>query len=279
MKVERMTKGSRWNEGRMPRARLAVRHAGGSDSGWAAVPVPDGTNISADPRMSSDSELQAYFDIAVACARDAGAVIRAAINRPKQLTEKSNSTDIVTETDQKCEEIVIARIRAAFPSHHFIAEESYSAGAAVGYDLRDDPTWFIDPVDGTTNFVHGFPFTCVSIGLQIKRESVLAVVYNPVLDELFTAQRGSGAFLSVGGSAPQRLAVSATRELQRAMVLTEFGYDRTLSGVAEMLQKIERLLVARVQAVRSMGSCALNMCYVAAGRLDFYYEGMPFFRT
>ena len=230
--------------------------------------------------MSESAEqLQAYFDLAVACARDAGAVIRAAINRPKQLTEKSNTTDLVTETDQKCEEIVIARIRAAFPTHHFIAEESYSAGNAVGYDLRDDPTWLIDPVDGTTNFVHGFPFTCVSIGLQIKRESVLAVVYNPVLDELFTAQRGHGAFLSVGGGAPQRLAVSSTRELQRAMVLTEFGYDRTPTGVAEMLQKIERLLVARVQAVRSMGSCALNMCYVAAGRLDFYYEGVSFLHS
>jgi inositol-phosphate phosphatase/L-galactose 1-phosphate phosphatase len=219
---------------------------------------------------ATDSEsLKAYLELALACARDAGAVIRAAINRPKQLTEKSNSTDVVTETDKLSEEIVIGRIRAAYPSHAMIAEESH-VGA---YELTDAPTWFVDPVDGTTNFVHGFPFTCVSIGLQINRQTVVAVVYNPVIDELFYAQLGQGAFLQVGSQEPRRLSVSSTQQLERALVLTEFGYDRTPEGVAEMLRRIERLLLRRVQGMRSMGSCALNMCYVAAGRLDLYYEG------
>lgn len=183
---------------------------------------------------------------------------------------RHNNADIVTETDAACEALVLGRIRAAYPTHTIIAEESH-VGA---YDLSDAPTWFVDPVDGTTNFVHGFPFTCVSIALHIQRQPVVAVVFNPVLDELFTATRGGGAYLHTSGDAePRRLAVSTCAELQRALVLTEFGYDRTPDGVAEMLRRIQCLLLARVQGMRSMGSCALNMCSVAAGRLDLYYEG------
>lgn len=110
--------------------------------------------------------------------------------------------------------------------------------------------------------------TCISIGFAINKESVVGVVYNPVLNELFTAIKGKGAFLN-----GQQIYTSPCKSLKSALVSVEFGYDRSEFGVDQMLSAIKSLLVNRVQGLRSMGSCCLNMCYVAAGRLELYYEG------
>ena len=170
------------------------------------------------------------------------------------------------KTDKKCEAIILERIQSVYPDHIFIAEES--ADGSNVYNMTDAPTWYIDPVDGTTNFVHGFPFCCVSIAFALNNESVVAVVYNPNLDEMFTAIKGKGAFLNNSA-----IKVSETVSLQSAVIGTEFGYDRTKQGVHQMVTAITSLLTSGLQGMRSMGSAALNMCYVAAGRFDLYYEG------
>jgi fructose-1,6-bisphosphatase/inositol monophosphatase family enzyme len=193
--------------------------------------------------------------------------------REARVQEKTNSADVVTETDRECEEIIRAEMRERYPTHRFIGEESFVEASAAGgdpYGLTDEPTWVVDPVDGTTNFVHGFPMICVSIALLIGRRVVVGVVYNPVLRETFSATLGGGAFLN----GAERLRVSATGDMRHAVVLTEFGYDREPRSVDVTLDVLRRLLCeARVRGVRFLGSCAINMSYVAAGRVDVYYEG------
>ena len=117
-------------------------------------------------------------------AREAGALIRAAWNEPRQIDEKSSAADLVTQTDRQCEEAIKRTLSDAFPTYRFIGEEETAALGRVP-ELTDDPSWLVDPVDGTTSFVHRFPFCCVSIALAVEKKLVVGVVYNPVLDELY----------------------------------------------------------------------------------------------
>jgi inositol-phosphate phosphatase/L-galactose 1-phosphate phosphatase len=201
-------------------------------------------------------------------------IASALASREKTIHSKSNAVDVVTETDRACEAHILSQLTTLYPSHRFVAEEQTAAagGGSDGvYDISDAPTWFVDPIDGTTNFVHGFPLTCVIIGLSVAREMRVAVVHVPLLRETYTAIRGRGAFLN-----GERIHVSDCASLRGALTLTEFGYDRTPEGADEMLGRIRRLLVAGVQGLRSLGSCAINMCAVASGRADVYYEGKDF---
>ena len=213
------------------------------------------------------SALLIDLELALSLATAAGEKIAGFFHdRNKSLSTKSASIDVVTETDKACEALIIGGIRERYPTHHFIAEESH----AGDYDWTDEPTWIIDPIDGTTNFVHAFPFTCVSIALAIKKEVVVAVVHNPIMHETFHAVRGSGAFLN----GEQRLAVRPAEDLSQSVVITEFGYDRTPEGVEMMVNTLRNLLLqGNVRALRSLGTCALNMCSVAMGRANLYYEG------
>ena len=173
--------------------------------------------------------------------------------------------DLVTETDKQCEALVLSAIRTAFPTHEFIGEEG-SAEQGFTADLTTAPTWMVDPVDGTTNFVHRFPFSCVSIGLVINRSVVVGVVFNPVLDEMFHAVRGAGAFLN---NTP--ISASDTTDLEKALFATELGTrrdDAFLDAAFGRIQAVSK----QTRSMRACGSCALNMCSVAMGRLDFYYE-------
>lgn len=213
-------------------------------------------------RLSSQIDL----DLAVSLSVEAGDKIKAAFHLPKNISSKSTDVDVVTETDKECEKLIISAISSKYPDHKFIAEESHTTDGV--YDMTDAPTWIIDPVDGTTNFVHAFPFTCVSIGLMIEQKVVLGVVHNPIIGETFTAIRGHGAFLN--GNPIQ---TSKVTDMTSAMISSEFGYERTPVGSDAMLKKIKNLLVNHMQGFRSLGSCAMNMCYVAAGRIDLYYEG------
>lgn len=216
----------------------------------------------------AEHKLEDYLAVALDLARKAGEVIKTNFFNPKKIQTKSSSADCVTETDQACEDLVIAGIKKAFPSHKIIAEESYSASGATDYNLTDEPTWCIDPLDGTSNFVHTIPFVCVSIGLIINKKSQVAVVHNPIIGETFHAIHGQGSFLN-----GQRLKSSTTTDITQSCLLTECGYDRVPTGVTLMLENLRNFLHERVRAVRMLGSCALNMSYVAAGRAEMYYEG------
>lgn len=132
---------------------------------------------------------------------------------------KSCDIDFVTETDQEVEKLLIDNLSKEFPDHLFIGEESVANGAQCNF--TDKPTWIIDPIDGTMNFVHSFPHSCISIALFINKEPEIGIVYNPVLEQLFTARRGKGAFLN-----GKRIHVSGTNKLGDALIMMEFGTNR-----------------------------------------------------
>ncbi|XP_075503020.1 inositol-phosphate phosphatase-like isoform X2 [Primulina tabacum] len=176
----------------------------------------------------------------------------------------AGEVDLVTETDKKCEDLIFYYLKQHFPEHKFVGEETTAACGAT--ELTEEPTWIVDPLDGTTNFVHGFPFVCVSIGLTIGRIPTVGVVYNPIMDELFTAIHGKGAFLN--GKA---IKVSSQTELVKALLATEVGTKRDKATVDETTNRINSLLF-KVRSLRMCGSCALNLCGIACGRLDLFYE-------
>jgi len=196
--------------------------------------------------------------VAVDAALAAGRIQRERADRVGTIQYKGER-DPVTEIDLLCEQEVIGRIQKAFPGHAFLAEES---GATKG---DADHLWIIDPLDGTTNYAHGFPRFAVSIGVEYRDERCVGIVYDPLLDELFSATRGGGAFL--GG---RRLEVSTETQLGRALVATGFAYDIHKSP-DDNIASFARVLKT-VRGLRRDGSAALDLCYVAAGRFDGFWE-------
>jgi myo-inositol-1(or 4)-monophosphatase len=167
--------------------------------------------------------------------------------------------DLVTDVDVASEQLVRSAIAEAFPTHTVLGEEGGTLG---GDDARF--RWLVDPLDGTTNYTHGFPFFCVSIGFEVEGQLAFGVVYAPCLEELFAAEVGRGATLN-----GQPIRVSAVTELRQAMVATGFPYDR--DALPQALRSFEVMSRAS-QAVRRVGSAALDLCYVACGRFDAYWE-------
>ncbi|KOC67440.1 Inositol monophosphatase 1 [Habropoda laboriosa] len=177
---------------------------------------------------------------------------------------KTCEVDLVTEWDQKVEKLLIDGISSKFPDHKFIGEEGSSLGNKV--ELTDAPTWIIDPIDGTMNFVHTLPHTCISIALVINKVTEIGVVYNPILEQLFSARRGQGAFLN---GAP--ISVSGEKELRKALVMMEMGTSRDPEKMKVVLENANNL-ISQVHGIRSLGSAALNMCMVALGGADVSFE-------
>ncbi|XP_020591976.1 inositol monophosphatase 3-like [Phalaenopsis equestris] len=213
--------------------------------------------------MADKYTLAEFLDVAVDAAKNAGEVIRRGFYQTKHVEHKG-LVDLVTETDKECEELIFSHIKKHFPTHKFIGEET---SAVLGTsELTDDPTWIVDPLDGTTNFVHGFPFVCVSIGLTINKVLILGVVYNPIIDELFTGIRGHGAFLN-----GNPIKASSQTELLKSLLATEVGTTRDKPTVDATTNRINSLLF-KVRSLRMDGSCALNLCSVACGRIDIFYE-------
>jgi myo-inositol-1(or 4)-monophosphatase len=167
--------------------------------------------------------------------------------------------NLVTEADLLSEALIKDRIRNHFPRHDILAEES--AGTANGSPFR----WIVDPLDGTTNYSHGYPIFCTSIALEVEGEILLGAVYNPMLKELFLAEKGRGAFLN-----GRRLSVSRTASLDRGLLATGFPYDLRADRNNNM--NYFRALAMSAQAVRRAGSAALDLAYVAAGRFDGFWE-------
>ncbi|CAN1337150.1 Inositol monophosphatase [Linum perenne] len=211
----------------------------------------------------NDDSLKEFLGTAVDAAKNAGEVIRKGFYLTKQVEHKG-TVDLVTETDKACEDLVFNHLKEKYPTHKFIGEETTAANGVT--ELTDEPTWIVDPLDGTTNFVHGFPFVCISIGLTIGKVSKVGVVYNPIMEELYTAIRGHGAFLN--GKA---IKASSQPELVKALLVTEVGTKRDKATLDLTTNRINSLLY-KVRSLRMSGSCALNLCGVASGRLDLFYE-------
>jgi len=140
----------------------------------------------------TDKEIDLYYKTVLELALLCGKVVREGFAVVKHIETKAGAADLVTEFDQRVEEILISKLKEKFPSHKFIGEESTAGGAKS--TLTDDPTWIIDPIDGTTNFVHGFPFIAISIGLVIKKQAEIGIIYNPVSENLYSAVKAKGAF-------------------------------------------------------------------------------------
>lgn len=200
------------------------------------------------------------LELAIDAAREAGRFLKQSVGKIKQIDRKlGQETNLVTEIDRKAESMIVERIKKRYPHHAFLGEEFGES------DGQSEYKWIIDPLDGTTNFTHGLPIFCVSIGLEVNDELRLGVVYDPNLDELFTVEKGKGAYLN-----NKRLHVSATKRLRESLLVTGFPYDiRTKTD--SILVHFENFL-KEAQAVRRLGSAALDLCYVAAGRFDGYWE-------
>ncbi|XP_003702626.1 uncharacterized protein LOC100881353 [Megachile rotundata] len=207
-----------------------------------------------------------YYDFAIKLTHDAAQILKTAINGMKNVNQKLGDWDLVTEYDRKIEDVIIGNLKSKFPNHRFIGEES--TGKELP-ELTDDPTWIIDPIDGTTNFVHGFPHTCVVIGLAIKKEMVIGIVYNPVLEQLFTARRGRGAFLN-----DKPIKVSKVQELSKALVCMESGFIKVDELREKTLERLRRI-IQKAQGIRTLGVAALSLCYVAMGIVEAYYIEGP----
>ena len=199
------------------------------------------------------------LNIAIRAARNAGTLIMRSLQHVEHLevTTKGRN-DYVTEVDHLVEQEIIKIIKKSYPEHAIMAEESGESG-------DNDTVWIIDPLDGTTNFLHGFPHFCVSIAVRVKGQVQHAVVYDPQRDELFTASRGEGAKLN-----DRRLRIAKRRDLKGALLATGFPFKYPEHH--EKYLASFQALFSQVADIRRAGSAALDLAYVAAGRLDGYWE-------
>ena len=199
-----------------------------------------------------------FLKVAIETAQQAGAVLRREFERPKEISYKGE-VDIVTESDRRSEAMIVARLRERFPGHAIVAEEGGGAMAAGAKYC-----WHVDPLDGTTNFAHGYPCFAVSIGLSEDGEPIAGVVFNPVSGELFTAARGDGAYLN-----EKRIHVSIVEKLATSLVATGFPtHQRKRSANINYYWEF----TLRSHGVRRDGSAALDLCSVACGRFDAFWE-------
>jgi len=199
------------------------------------------------------------LDFAIETVREAGRLLRARFEHQHIVASKSSPIDLVTEADLASERLIVDRIRQRFPDHAILAEEGQGGGNRSPY------VWLIDPLDGTTNYAHGFPVFSVNIALARGGEILLGVTYDPLRDELFTAQWGAGAFLN-----ERRLRVSQTAHLSESLLATGFPYNRATNPQNNLGPF--NAVMPLVRGIRRGGSAALDLAYVAAGRLDGYWE-------
>jgi myo-inositol-1(or 4)-monophosphatase len=201
-----------------------------------------------------------YLNLAKQLARGAGDILKHYAAREKQVEFKGRA-NLVTIADKESEAFIIRGIHECYPSHSILAEESGTAQSGDNMKVR----WVIDPLDGTTNFAHQYPFYCVSIAVEENGIVTCGAVYDPCRDELFTAERGEGAFLN-----GEPLQVSDVDKLSDALLLTGFPYD--FREHIEIPLGLFREFLMESQAVRRGGSAALDLCHMAAGRCDGFWE-------
>jgi myo-inositol-1(or 4)-monophosphatase len=202
--------------------------------------------------------MEPYQAFARDLAKDAGILLKDRLG-DKHVIDYKGEINIVTEADRMSERLITGRIHQKYPHHDILTEES------EGIDRGAECRWIIDPLDGTTNYAHGYPVFCVSIALERNGDVCLGVIYNPMLNEMFVAVKGKGAFLN-----DVKLSISKTTDLSKSLLATGFPYDirhnenNNMNYFSWMAQK--------VQAIRRAGSAALDMAYVAMGRFDGFWE-------
>ncbi|KEO81087.1 inositol monophosphatase family protein [Tumebacillus flagellatus] len=217
--------------------------------------------------MNSRQELE---QIAIRAAKEAGCLIRQKCGRAARMELKASEYDLVTEVDKACEEIVRRHVAEHCPTHQILGEEGVAPGAeasakALAESREAEFLWIIDPIDGTTNFVHGLPYSVVSIGIAHRGEVVVGVIYDAFRDELFTARLGEGAYLN-----GERMTVSEEATLPQALLATGFPVDVRRARAINM--RGMNALASTVRNFRAVGSAAMHLAYVAAGRLTGFWE-------
>jgi myo-inositol-1(or 4)-monophosphatase len=199
-----------------------------------------------------------YSKAAARAAEQAGQMLRDSIDRSREITFKG-AVDLVTNHDRESQQLIFDNLSSLYPRHDFLAEEDLCE------DRGSDFRWIIDPIDGTTNYAHCFPFFCVSIALEWRGDVVLGAVFDPIRKEMFTATLGQGSYLN-----GKRIHVSSVDELNNSLLATGFPYDLRESQVNNFDHFVH--FAVRAQAVRRCGSAALDLCYVACGRFDGFWE-------
>lgn len=210
--------------------------------------------------LPGPTEEETLIDFAIDLAREAGKIMMAGLGHAH--VQKKGWRDLVTEIDEACERHVVTRIKVSYPDHDYYAEEGHRRS-----DNKSEWRWVIDPVDGTTNFAHGIPLFAISIGLQRKGECVGGVVFAPYLNELFFGWKGGGAYLN---SKSIRLHVSEAQELSESVLATGFPYVQKDTR-NENLANFARI-TSEARGTRRFGSASLDLAWVAAGRLDGFWE-------
>ncbi len=201
------------------------------------------------------------LNTAIEAALEAGKFLKQHLGKVRDIRLKEGrEKNLVTEIDKGSEEIIIGIIKRHFPQHDILAEES-----AKDTKITSDFRWIIDPLDGTTNFTHSFPVFCVSIGVEYKGSLLAGVIYDPNFDELFTAEKGKGAFLNA-----KRMTVSTINSLTKSLLVTGFPYN-IAENPHNAIEHFANFLM-KAQAVRRMGSAAIDLAYVAAGRYEGFWE-------
>lgn len=203
-------------------------------------------------------EWSRFLHLAEKAVCEAGRMLRQGMSQRREISFKG-AVDLVTNFDRKAQEMVFNRLSAAFPDHGFLAEEG------LHREKAGDFLWVIDPLDGTTNYAHRFPVFCISIALEFQGRVVLGLVYDPMREEIFRAVEAEGAYLN-----GQEIHVSPVDDLDRSLLATGFPYDVRESRVNNVIH-FNKFLV-RAQAIRRCGSAALDLCYVACGRFDGFWE-------
>ncbi|KAJ5930768.1 hypothetical protein N7466_006261 [Penicillium verhagenii] len=220
--------------------------------------------------------LNEIHDFLVTLAHQAGEIITNALPDTGGAGSKKNSADLVTEYDRAVEKMISTSLKERYPDYEFHGEETYDPNRP----LTDAPTFIVDPIDGTVNFVHSFPYACVSLGFAVSRMPAVGVVYNPFTKTLYSAIRGQGAFLNHKTPLPLKGEnVEPLSGLSNALISVEWGSDRSGPNWDTKVRTFAKLGQAKedggamVRSMRSLGSAALNMCAVAEGTMDLYWEG------
>ena len=217
-------------------------------------------------------ELKNFLKIAIEAAKEAGRIQRERFGENFKIEHKGE-INLVTEVDYQCEKAIIDIIKRDYPEHEILTEE---AGSVKGLPPSHSPLtkggqmegkykWIIDPLDGTTNYAHSYPCFCASVGLEIDGEIVAGAVYNPMIDELFTSIKGEGAYLN-----GNRIRVSKIGDINKSLLATGFPYDIRESKENNLNHFCN--FAVRAQAIRRPGSAVLDLCYLAAGRFDGFWE-------
>jgi myo-inositol-1(or 4)-monophosphatase len=196
--------------------------------------------------------------VALKAVKEGGAILLKYLGKIKSIDYKGE-INLVTEADQRSEEVILSIIKDSYPNHRILAEETGESGNSSSFK------WIIDPLDGTTNYAHGYPCFCVSLAIEYEEEVIYGAVYDPVKDELFTAEKGKGAFIN--GKA---IKTSSTKQLDQSLLCTGFPYDVRDDMDSNILNF--RTFLMKAQAVRRDGSAALDLCHTAAGRFDGFWE-------